>query len=299
MAEDPRFLLHFKTLAKFNEKLADGTVSADRHLCFIKNEKLIWCRGLFYSDNSKLDNITDYYNGWSITQSDPNNLTITITGKHWNAGTRAWENISKPLVINSATQAVSGLMSSADKKKLDNLKTNNLNSQTFSANANNVVITTVKDAGDAGTTQTTANFPLCGTNSAGVVSSTDKQKIDGALQRSGGNLTGNVTANQGVTISCSGFFQVSDRNLKSGIKELDASKADKIQLKEFDYIFGGHDFGAIAQDVEIVYPELVSDTGLGGHKSLNYLGLFALKIKWLEDKLSEALDRIEKLEDKD
>lgn len=299
MAEDPRFLLHFKTLAKFNEKLADGTISSDRHLCFIKDEKLIWCRGIFYSDSEKLDNITDYYNDWSITQNGGTSLTITLTGKHWNPDTRQWETISKPLNIVQATQSVAGLMSSSDKTRLDNIKTDNVNSQTFSANANNVIVTTVKDAGTAGTTTTTANFPQCTTNLAGAVTASDKQKIDGALQRSGGNLTGNVTANEGVTISCSGFYQTSDRDFKRNIKEIDASEADKIELKEFDYTFGGHDYGAIAQEVELIYPSLVSTTdGLNGKKTLNYIGLLTLKIKWLEDKLAETIDRLEKVENR-
>lgn len=177
-AEDPRFLLHFKTLAKFNEKLADGTVSADKHLVFIKNAKQVWFKGTYYADNVKMDGITDFYNGWSITQSSATTLTITLTGKRWNANTRAWEAISKPLSVNSVTQSVAGLMSAADKVKLDGLNINNVSNISFSSNAAKVTATISKDNGNAADTSTTVNLPVASSTSAGSMSATDKIELD-------------------------------------------------------------------------------------------------------------------------
>lgn len=177
-AEDPRFLLHFKTLAKFNEKLADGTVSADKHLVFIKDAKQVWFKGTYYADNIKMDGITDFYNGWSITQSSATTLTITLTGKRWNASTRAWEAISKPLSVNSATQSIAGLMSAADKVKLDGLNINNVSNISFSSNAAKVTATISKDNGNAADTSTTVNLPVASSTSAGSMSATDKIELD-------------------------------------------------------------------------------------------------------------------------
>lgn len=177
-AEDPRFLLHFKTLAKFNEKLADGTVSADKHLVFIKNAKQVWFKGTYYADNVKMDGITDFYNGWSITQSSATTLTITLTGKRWNANTRAWEAISKPLSVNSVTQSVAGLMSAADKVKLDGLNINNVSNISFSSDAAKVTATISKDNGNAADTSTTVNLPVASSTSAGSMSATDKIELD-------------------------------------------------------------------------------------------------------------------------
>jgi hypothetical protein len=177
-AEDPRFLLHFKTLAKFNEKLADGTVSADKHLVFIKDAKQVWFKGTYYADNVKMDGITDFYNGWSITQSNAATLTITLTGKRWNASTRAWEAISKPLSVNSATQSIAGLMSAADKVKLDGLNTNNVSNISFSSDAAKVTATISKDNGNAADTSTTVNLPVASSTSAGSMSATDKIELD-------------------------------------------------------------------------------------------------------------------------
>mgnify|MGYP002557683090 FL=1 len=177
-AEDPRFLLHFKTLAKFNEKLADGTVSADKHLVFIKDAKQVWFKGTYYADNVKMDGITDFYNGWSITQSSATTLTITLTGKRWNANTRAWEAISKPLSVNSVTQSVAGLMSAADKVKLDGLNINNVSNISFSSDAAKVTATISKDNGNAADTSTTVNLPVASSTSAGSMSATDKIGLD-------------------------------------------------------------------------------------------------------------------------
>lgn len=177
-AEDPRFLLHFKTLAKFNEKLADGTVSADKHLVFIKDAKQVWFKGTYYADNVKMDGITDFYNGWSITQSNAATLTITLTGKRWNASTRAWEAISKPLSVNSATQSIAGLMSAADKVKLDGLNINNVSNISFSSNTAKVTATISKDNGNAADISTTVNLPVASSTSAGSMSATDKIELD-------------------------------------------------------------------------------------------------------------------------
>lgn len=177
-AEDPRFLLHFKTLAKFNEKLADGTVSADKHLVFIKDAKQVWFKGTYYADNIKMDGITDFYNGWSITQSSATTLTITLTGKRWNASTRAWEAISKPLSVNSATQSIAGLMSAADKVKLDGLNINNVSNISFSSDKAKVTATISKDNGNAADTSTTVNLPVASSTSAGSMSATDKIELD-------------------------------------------------------------------------------------------------------------------------
>lgn len=177
-AEDPRFLLHFKTLAKFNEKLADGTVSANKHLVFIKDAKQVWFKGTYYADNVKMDGITDFYNGWSITQSSATTLTITLTGKRWNANTRAWEAISKPLSVNSVTQSVAGLMSAADKVKLDGLNINNVSNISFSSDVAKVTATISKDNGNAADISTTVNLPVASSTSAGSMSATDKIELD-------------------------------------------------------------------------------------------------------------------------
>lgn len=87
--------------------------------------------------------------------------------------------------------------------------------------------------------------------------------------------------------SYGGFFDTSDARVKTNVKELDASKADKVRLVEFDRTdIEHHGYGVIAQELEEVYPEMVS-TNKDGFKSVNYDELAMVKIKYLEDKIAK------------
>lgn len=119
MAEDPRFLLHFKTLAKFKEKLADGTVSEQRHLVFIKDAQLVWCRGKYYADGYKSDNFTSYYNNWEISKSTTNEVEIKLKGNEWNSNTRTWVTLSKALNIPVSDDTHAGIITGAEHKLLN------------------------------------------------------------------------------------------------------------------------------------------------------------------------------------
>lgn len=95
----------------------------------------------------------------------------------------------------------------------------------------------------------------------------------------------------GAVSSPGGFFDTSDARVKTNVKELDASKADKVRLVEFDRTdVEHHGYGVIAQELEEVYPEMVH-TDDEGFKSVNYDELAMVKIKYLEDKVArlEAL----------
>lgn len=183
MAEDPRFLLHFKTKAKFDEKLADGTISANRHLCFINNEGLIWCRGKYYADSTKLDNLTSIYNGWSISQSNGSTITITLTGKQWDDSSRTWKDISKALTLNSATTSVAGLMSASDKLKLDRVTGTNYSIDQPTANATDRVVR-IQGINPNGNTAVSSQvtIPSATTSVAGLLSASDKTALDNTIE---------------------------------------------------------------------------------------------------------------------
>ena len=95
----------------------------------------------------------------------------------------------------------------------------------------------------------------------------------------------------GAVSSPGGFFDTSDARVKINVKELDASKADKVRLVEFDRTDREHHgYGVIAQELEEVYPEMIH-IDEDGFKSVNYDELAMVKIKYLEDKVArlEAL----------
>lgn len=116
-------------------------------------------------------------------------------------------------------------------------------------------------------------------------------EVEGAIGFNGEVVFSN-TVESGSSISAAGgFFDTSDVRVKTNVKEIDASGADKVKLVEFDRTDKEHHgYGVIAQELEKVYPEMVN-TDDEGFKSVNYNELAMVKIKYLEDKVArlEAL----------
>ena len=108
-------------------------------------------------------------------------------------------------------------------------------------------------------------------------------------------ISGNITTQSGSISSSGGFFDTSDARVKTNIKELDASGADKVRLVEFDRTdMKHHGYGVIAQELEEVYPEMVY-TDDKGFKSVNYDELAMVKIKCLEDKIARLEALVDRL----
>ncbi len=100
----------------------------------------------------------------------------------------------------------------------------------------------------------------------------------------------NLTADGVLTTSAS------DERLKRDITRLDSKDTlDRMMMLEpssFIWKEGGtHDFGLIAQEVEIVFPELVFTNGADGFKGINYSRLPALLISAVQE-LSSRVDSI-------
>lgn len=153
---------------------------------------------------------------------------------------------------------------------------------------------------------TNTTYSEATTSASGLLSSSDKTKLNslfsnimflGGTVQIGESRTsvglrvyGDVNIDGQVQAS-GGFFDTSDARVKTNVKELDASKADKVRLVEFDRTdVEHHGYGVIAQELEKVYPEMVN-TDDEGFKSVNYNELAMVKIKYLEDKVArlEAL----------
>jgi Chaperone of endosialidase len=101
------------------------------------------------------------------------------------------------------------------------------------------------------------------------------------------------------------IFNPSDVNLKENINVLSESKADNIlSLKPITYNYKSDTnkhihFGFIAQDVEQLYPELVSNDN--NYKSVNYIELIPImieKMKQMQENIDNLNKKIEALENK-
>lgn len=96
-------------------------------------------------------------------------------------------------------------------------------------------------------------------------------------------------------------FQLSDRNKKKNIINVDSNQLNKLYLlkaKRFNYINATatqpNKFGFLAQDVELIFPELVN-TNRNGDKMVNYTALIPLLIENLkaqEQKINQLENRL-------
>ena len=124
----------------------------------------------------------------------------------------------------------------------------------------------------------------------GVISIADDVMIKHSFLSNGNaSHTGSVSA-------ASGFYDTSDIRLKTNISEI--NNTSEIKLVQFDWISSGkHSYGAIAQDVEKNYPELISEMEDDGqiYKTINYDALLCLKVAQLENKIKSLQKELEDL----
>jgi len=110
----------------------------------------------------------------------------------------------------------------------------------------------------------------------------------------GNNVDGNhwsISGSNGY-ISAGAFIYSSDRRLKTNITDLKGLQSlqqlEKLQGVSFNWKLNGQpDIGFVAQDVQKVYPSLVSDTGINGTLGINYVGLIAPMVEAMKTQQQE------------
>lgn len=220
----------------------------------------------------------------------PNGITAT-SGRTYavqiNSSEQAVVNVpwtDTNTTYSEATTSTSGLMSSLDKTKLNSLASNMIKSR------NSYVQCNMSDDNIdvyAPGCNVTVQSDIFLVTSPQVEFNENVSIMNGSLNL----VSGDITTQSGSISSTGGFFDISDARAKTNVKEIDASKADKVKLVEFDRTdVEHHGYGVIAQELEKVYPEMVN-TDDEGFKSVNYNELAMVKIKYLEDKVArlEAL----------
>ena len=101
--------------------------------------------------------------------------TVTLNYNTWRSST---VNEDGTAVINAATQSAAGVLTAADKTKLDGLNTDSINDISVTSNANKATITFVSDNGNKENISTTIDFPISTTTAAGTMSAKDKTELD-------------------------------------------------------------------------------------------------------------------------
>ena len=101
--------------------------------------------------------------------------TVTLNYNTWRSST---VNEDGTAVINAATQSAAGVLSAADKTKLDGLNTDSINDISVKSDANKAIITFVSDNGNKEDISTTIDFPISTSSAAGTMSAKDKTELD-------------------------------------------------------------------------------------------------------------------------
>jgi hypothetical protein len=123
--------------------------------------------------------------------------------------------------------------------------------------------------------------------------------IDG----NGWSITGAGTATFATVYSGSFYYSSSDRRLKENIKQIDGKKAleklSEINGVSFNWKADGREeIGVIAQDVEKVFPELVSTNEKTGYKTVAYsnlVGPLIEAVKYQQEEIEQLKKEIEEL----
>lgn len=209
----------------------------------------------------------------NFTVTPPGGAAQTVSiGKPATAGTAdvaksvAWGNVSGK--VNAST-STNGLMTTAQVTKLNGIAAGaEVNQNAFS----NVVVGGTTIAADAKTDTLTliAGSNVTLTPNATNDSVTIASSYVNTTYAAGSNLTlSGTTFALASTISLtrvnasSGFFQQSDKRLKSDIKPLEHTIEDICSIPTDSFILNGkQDLGTIAQDLEEKFPEVVSECEL-------------------------------------
>ncbi len=266
------------------------------------------------TDKTELDRITTANFALGAVTPAASSVAIAATKTTISTGVSAANNITLP----AATASVAGVMTAADKVKLDTTLPNLINSNKTTIDnytVNGIKISTNPVVTGANTKVTGYSKPT----TTGAIAATDS--INGALGKlekkldnevtnrtnAVSNLTNTVnnnkttidnytvggikisanpkvangtnttvsTANSTITWSLnstisltrvnasSGFYQTSDKRLKSDIKPLEHTLEEICSIPTDSFILGGKkDLGTIAQELEPTFPELVTDAEL-------------------------------------
>ncbi len=157
---------------------------------------------------------------------------------------------------------------------------------------------------EAGTIDATLPTKMTFHTTSATGSMTEKMVLDGDGNLGIGDTNPSVALDVVGDINYTGVIQdVSDRRLKENLAPLENSLEGLRSLDGYSFTMKGDEagtveYGLIAQEVERVFPELVT-TGDDGYMAMNYIGLIAPMVEAMKDQQTqiEALKaRIEALE---
>lgn len=169
----------------------DGYSQAQADELFVKKEagKGLSTNDYTNADKTKVTNLTDYVTGGTGAVSDANAATITLAKKNPTTGAASTSTV----VINKATTTTAGVMSAADKTKLDGLS--NYDDSTITQDITNLKANKLETIEVTGTGNVITTATKNGTKIAfakGITAMTQDTSDARYVQKSGDVMNGNL-----------------------------------------------------------------------------------------------------------
>lgn len=181
------------------------------------------------ADKNKVDNLNSYVTSGSFAQ-DANNAAITLNIKDPVTDS----NSNQVLTINKATSTTAGVMSAADKTKLDGLS--NYDDSTITQDITNIKANKLETIEVTGTGNVITTVTKDGTKIAfakGITAMTQDTSDARYVKKTGDIMTGPLKVQEGVRITYTdniGYLQLGSNTSKKGI----ISGIDNVELTSLD-----------------------------------------------------------------
>lgn len=182
----------------------DGYSQAQADELFVKKEqgKTLSTNDYTTEDKTKVTNLTDYVTGGTGAVADANATTITLAKKNPTTGAASTNTV----VINKATTTTAGVMSAADKTKLDGLSNYNdttIKSDIANLKSNKLETVEVTGAGNVITTVTKNGTKIA--FAKGITAMTQDTSDARYVKKTGDTMSGRLnikmSASTGFTLS--------------------------------------------------------------------------------------------------
>ena len=181
------------------------------------------------ADKNKVDNLNSYVTSGSFVQ-DANNAAITLNIKDPVTD----NNSNQVLTINKATSTTAGVMSAADKTKLDGLS--NYDDSTITQDITNIKANKLETIEVTGTGNVITTVTKDGTKIAfakGITAMTQDTSDARYVKKTGDIMTGPLKVQEGVKLTYTdniGYLQLGSNTSKKGI----ISGIDNVELTSLD-----------------------------------------------------------------
>lgn len=178
----------------------DGYSQAQADARFVQKEegKGLSTNDYTNADKTKVTNLTDYVTGGTGAVTDANAATITLSKKNPVNGSASTDTV----VINKATTTTAGVMSAADKTKLDGLS--NYDDSTITQDITNLKANKLETIEVTGTGNVITTATKNGTKIAfakGITAMTQDTSDARYVKKAGDTMTGDLTVNGVLNIA--------------------------------------------------------------------------------------------------